>query len=352
MLFIKTWFKQIWAVIHARNLEFIRDKSALSWNILFPVLLMYGIYFGFNDIAKYNFKIGIIGQSSDVTQELIALPVVNLKYIKYVDVENKSKGLEALRRFSLDMLIEPTQKEYWFNNSSKEGYFLDQLIQKSVAGNFIYTRYRLDNELVKYSDWVLMGILVTNIMYSCLYGIGYVIVRYRKNGHLKRLQVTPLTGAQFLIAQVISRVGIVFVSSAIFAIGCYWLLKPTLAEHIDWISLGGIFLLGTLSFISLALLLCSRVTSEELSKGLIELVSWPMLICSGAWFSLESTHPWLQKFAYLLPATHFIEASRQTVLYGATFVDVIPNMIFLAGSTLLFFSFGIILFKWQSNPTQ
>lgn len=351
MKIIKQWFKQTWAIIHARNLEFVRDKSALSWTILFPLLLIAGMYFGFGDMSKYSFKVGVIGQTSALQQEFVALPIVDLEHINYVKMENEVKGLKSLNRFGIDMLIDPVHKKYWFNQQSKEGYFLDKFIQKSVAGNFLYTRINLENTPVRYVDWVWLGILVINIMYGCLYGIGYVIVRYRKNGHLKRLQVTPITVTQFLVAQVVSRVGIVFISNSLVILGCYFLLNPVLAGHIDFLTLGLIFLLGTLSFISLGLLLCSRVTSEELSRGLIELVSWPMLICSGAWFSLEGSHPWLQKFAYTLPSTHFIEALRQITLYGANLSDVMPNINFLAGSTFLFFLAGITLFKWQNNPT-
>jgi ABC-2 type transport system permease protein len=352
MLFTKQWFKQIGAIIWARNLEFFRDKAALSWNVLFPLLLIAGIYFGFNNDTTYSFKAGVVGQASDLKQELITLPIIDLNYIKYVDIENEAKGLQSLSRFGLDILIDPVHKEYWFNQESKEGYFLDKLIQKSMAGNLIYTRHHLNNTPVRYADWVWIGILVINIMYGCLYGIGYVLVRYRKNGHLKRLQVTPITITQFLLAQVVSRVGIVFASTSLVVLGCYFLLKPVLASHIDYVSLALVFLFGVLSFISLALLLCSRVTSEELSRGLIELVSWPMLICSGALFSLEGTHPWLLKFSSLLPSTHFIEASRQIALYGASFHDVWPNIEFLIGSMIIFFFIGIMLFKWQSNPTQ
>ena len=339
---LKQSLKQIGAMIHARNLEFFRDKAALSWTMLFPFVLILGMYFGMSDFSTYHFKVGVIGEATQV-------PIADLKYVKYIKIQDKATGLKSLKQFGVDFLIDPLEKNYWFNEKSKEGYFLDKLVQENLAGNLFYTRIQLENIPVRYVDWFGIGILVINIMYGCLYGIGYVIVRYRKNGHLKRLQVTPITVSQFLIAQVVSRIGIIFVSSSVVILGCFILLKPVLAEHLDYISLGLVFILGILSFISLGLLLCSRVTSEELSRGIIEMVSWPMLICSGAWFSLEGTHPWLQNFASLLPATHFIEGLRQIALYGATFSEILPHVMMLAGSTLVFFLLGIGLFKWQNK---
>lgn len=343
MLFLKRWLRQVGAIVYARNLEFIRDKAALSWSVLFPLLLIAGIYFGFNNVANYSYKIGVIGQTSQ------NLPLTDLDYIQYVPTDTKATGLKNLNRFSIDILIDPKAKEYWFNQASKQGYFLDKYLQKNDTS---YERHTLDTIPVRYPDWVWIGIVVINIMYGCLYGIGYVLVRYRKNGHLKRLQVTPITVTQFLIGQVVSRVGIVFFSALLVILGSYFILTPVLASPLDYASLGLVFLFGALSFISLALLLCSRVTSEELSRGLIELVSWPMLVCSGALFSLEGAHHWLLVFSNLLPSTHFIEASRQIVLYGAGFHEVWPHLQYLAGSTVVFFVIGILMFKWQSNLTR
>jgi ABC-type multidrug transport system permease subunit len=39
-----------------------------------------------------------------------------------------------------------------------------------------------------------------NMMFSALWGVGYVVVRYRKNGALKRLKVTPLNAFEYLTA--------------------------------------------------------------------------------------------------------------------------------------------------------
>jgi hypothetical protein len=58
---------------------------------------------------------------------------------------------------------------------------------------------------VRYVDWLLPGILGMNMMFSCLFGVGYVVVRYRKSGFLRRLSATPVTAFEFGAAQVLSR---------------------------------------------------------------------------------------------------------------------------------------------------
>ena len=54
-----------------------------------------------------------------------------------------------------------------------------------------------------------------NMMFSCLFGVGYVVVRYRKSGFLKRLHATPLTAFEFLTAQVLSRLVLILFVTAI-----------------------------------------------------------------------------------------------------------------------------------------
>ena len=50
-------------------------------------------------------------------------------------------------------------------------------------------------------------------------GVGYVIVRYRKNGVLRRLKATPLKAHEFLLAQVFARLVILM---GVFLIVFLW----------------------------------------------------------------------------------------------------------------------------------
>jgi len=52
--------KQFLAVLHARNMEFLRDRSALAWNLAMPFLLVIGLAFTFSGTNKEIYKIGVI----------------------------------------------------------------------------------------------------------------------------------------------------------------------------------------------------------------------------------------------------------------------------------------------------
>ncbi len=53
--------KKFVALFKARTMEFIRDRGALSWNILFPVLLVFGFAFAFSGYGDSLFTVGVVG---------------------------------------------------------------------------------------------------------------------------------------------------------------------------------------------------------------------------------------------------------------------------------------------------
>ena len=71
-----------------------------------------------------------------------------------------------------------------------------------------------------------------------------------------------------------------------------------------------ISLLGSICLISLGLLVSARLSSEELAGGVLNLITWPMMMLSGVWFSLEGTNPLVQKIARFLPLTHIVDSAR------------------------------------------
>ncbi len=184
-----------------------------------------------------------------------------------------------------------------------------------------------------------------NMMFSSLWGVGWVIVRYRKNGVLRRLRATPLSASEFLVAQVISRLLMVSAATALIYAGTYLLLDfPMRGSYAALILL---FFSGAVCMISLGLLVASRLRSEEMADGLLNLISWPMLLGSGVWFSMEGTHPVAQWGSQLLPLTHLVDGARSVMLDGAGVVEILPQAGLLLGIGAALLSIAARMFRWQ-----
>lgn len=334
--------RKIWALFKARNLEFVRDKGALSWNFIFPIFIILGISLAFNG-HRPMFKVGYLGDETKLKSELAE--VYDLPHIKLIKVDDWEKAKIQLQQHNFHLLINLMDTpDYWVNTLSREGQFLDKLLSTDTN----LERHELTNKQIGYVDWLLPGILAINMMYGALYGVGYVIVRYRKNGYLKRLQATPLRPFEFLCAQLGSRLVISQIVVTIVFIGCCLILKLNIQGN--YLLLLLLSILGSFSLIGLGLMLCSRVMSEELSRGLLEMMAWPMLLLSQAFISLDQAHVSLQWISKALPLTYLIHGWREVMYYGAGFKDIMPDMIFLTCFGFVCLLVGAKLFKW--HPSQ
>lgn len=340
-------FKRFWALVDVRNKEFLRDHAALAWNFLFPFLIVGGFGFAFSGNSQDFFKVGVHGAAP----QGIATDFFETQYVQFIPSTELGPQLEKLKRHQLDMVV--SSGKYWINSTSPKGYLLEKLLvgaQKSPTQTAekdtpLYEKQTVEGREIRYVDWLIAGIIGMNMMFSALFGVGYVIVRYRKNGVLKRLKATPLAAFDFLAAQIVSRVFLIVGVSAIVYGGSHAILKFQMFG--SYLDLSVILLLGTLCLISMGLLVAATVSSEEFAGGLLNLLSWPMMFLSGVWFSLEGMNPWIQKAAAIFPLTHVIEASRKIMTEGATLSMLGTQLWTLSILTVVFLAIGSITFKWE-----
>lgn len=334
--------KRFLAIFRARNREFLRDRSTLGWNLLLPVVLVVGLGFIFSDTHRPMFKVAVIHDAAELALE--GDPFLETEYVQFLDVNDRALYLERVSRHQVDMLLDLSAEppRYWINPDSPRGYVLEKMLPDAA-----YERGVVEGRQVRYVDWLVPGILGMNLMFSCLFGVGYVLVRYRKSGFLKRLNATPLHAFEFLAAQVASRLWlIVLITVAVF-------LGTDL--FLDYVMNGSYLLLllitvfGAVAMISLGLLVAARVASEELAGGLLNLVSWPMMILSGVWFSLDGTPAIVQWLSKLFPLTYLLDGARRIMIDGAGLRDVWLELAVLVGMSIVFLSLGAASFRWKTE---
>ncbi len=336
-------WNRIYALFVARNLEFFRDRSALAWSVLLPVLIIFVFAFAFTDDNPEKFKVGLVGAT---VPEGAATAFKNTKFIKFIDFDEAESALFKVERHQVDLLFEPGTRRYWINSTSPNGYIVEKLLIAAYAdSNETLERTLVEGDEIRYVDWVIPGVIAMNIMWGALFGIGYVIVRYRKFGVLKRLRATPVTAMEFLSAQILSRLWLlVIINAVIFAAMDFFV---DFRMHGSYFNLFLVFTLGCINLICCGLVVAARISSEEVANGVLNLFSWPMMFLSGVWFSLEGAHPAMQKFALLLPLTHVTDAAREIMIDGASIVQVGDHLLVLGISSLVLLYIGARIFQWE-----
>ena len=344
-------WRRILAILTARNREFYRDHAGLGWNIVMPILMVLAFAFIFSGEPEDQLKIGVLSADGSLPAER-APGLLILKYVRFVPVTDRESAVRKVERHQLDLLVDPrgVPPVYWVNLESPKGYLAERLLlwaeqQGSVDGVQAPERRTLSGTAVRYADWVLPGVLAMNVMFSSLWGVGWVIVRYRKNGVLRRLKATPLSPFEVLTAQVLSRLLVVMSASLVVYGGAALLLDFPMRGSYPALAL--VYAAGALCLISLGLIVSARLRTEELADGILNLISWPLLLLSGVWFSMEGTSRAAQFLSQLSPLTHLVGAARRIMIDGAGLTDVLPEILLLLGLAVAFLTLAARLFRWE-----
>jgi ABC-type multidrug transport system permease subunit len=344
--------KRLWIMIIARNREFFRDRAAFGWNFLFPFLIVAGFGLIFGGEAHRTFKVGVFPHATNgMVVDALNIPegFKRTEQVEFIGFEDRRTGLNRLAHHKIDFLLEagPPPHRYWVNDTAPKGYIIERLFAASLCpppAAHLAARGTIHGTPIRYLDWLFPGILGMNMMFSALWGVGYAVVRYRKNGVLRRLKATPLTAFEYLSAQMVSRIFLLMFTLVVVWTGCDLLFDfQVQGRYFDLLI---VFFVGSLSLAALGLILAARGTSEEFTTGVLNFISWPMMFLSEVWFSLEGAPAWVRASANIFPLKHLLDAARAVMNDGATLVDVSPQLGLLAAMTLLFLIVSAALFSW------
>ena len=332
--------KNLVALFLARNREFYRDRGSLAWSIVFPLILIFGLSFALTN-DRYVYKVGVLGDMAQARDALRDVPWLDT--IAYAD---EAQALKRLTRHQLDMVVRTGNAPlYWINTQSRKAFFLEKTLESVAPGKF--RRATVSGQEVGYVAWVVPGILSMSLMFSCLYGVGYVIVRYRDSGVLKRLRATPVSALEFLGAQAASRLLITVTTLALVFAGSHALLHFPVQG--SWLLLLLVAVTGALCMIALSLVCAARINSLELMNGLLNALSWPMMFLSGLWFSLDAAPAPVRLLSQLMPLTHVVDAARAVMLDGAGLRDILGDIAVLALMTVVLMALAARSFRWQKE---
>ena len=336
--------KHITAMIHARNMEFFRDRGTFFWNMIFPFFLIFGFAFAFSGDGEEVLTIGTFGDPPAAVTDADQPPAfLDMPGVSYRSYDDGAYAEDQVATHQIDLLIDWTREAYLVNVTSERGALAEQVLRSNGGG--MLTRAEISGEPIRYIDWFVPGVIGINMMFSSLFGVGFVIVRYRKNGVLKRLRATPLNSLEFVSAQMVSRLLIVTVTSIIVFAGANIFLNFMMKG--SYLLLLLVTVVSIIALISFGLVFAALFRSEEVASGVINVAVWPMLAFSGIFFSLENVPPVMRHISRVFPLTHFLEATRAVMLEGAGFAAISGNLAAMAVMTAVFLLVASLIFRWE-----
>jgi ABC-type multidrug transport system permease subunit len=331
--------------------EFLREKEAVFWVFIFPVLMTFALGIAFRNTAPDKTPVAIEAtmdaRANEVAQLLSASPEIT------ATVLSPTEAAQALRSGKVSIVIRPGNDsiEYRFDPTRPESraarLIVDDVLQRGGgrADTVKIGEEKVTEPGARYVDFLVPGLIGMNLMGSGLWGLGFTVVMARSRKILKRFAATPMRRSHYLFSFMLSR--LVFLVLEVAAVIVFAWLVFGFTVRGSWLSLALMTMLGGFTFSGIGLLVAARPTTIEGVSGLMNLVMLPMWLLSGTFFSSERFPQVLQPFIQALPLTAINNVLRAVMNEGAALSsNWIPIAVMFAWCVVSFVV-ALKIFKWQ-----
>jgi len=197
----------------------------------------------------------------------------------------------------------------------------------------------------RYIDFLIPGLMAMSIMNACLWGIGWSLIDLRIKKLLRRMVATPLRKPIFLLSHGLNRMILSAAELLLLYVFAYYYFGIIIQGSLWALLL--VFLCGYSAFAGIAVLISCRAQNTHSGNGLINLVSLPMLVLSGIFFSYHNFPEWVTQYVEVLPLTMLANSLRGIITEGIGLYDVILPSIGLVGIGCVCFALGLRFFYWH-----
>ena len=358
-------------LIHYR--EFIREPGILFWSIIFPVAMAWVLGIAFSKQNELVQQVAFIDDPVNMNSDLRLF----LKDAVYRDdpekegpaylektIQNEKLGktsykflmtdwdggLLLLKRGQVNLILReyPDSVEYYFDPLNPQAKMVYIMLSSAINDeNLVYETASINPLTQKgnrYIDFLIPGLLAMGIMNSLLWGISYALIDMRSKKLMRRMVATPMKRSEFLISIFIARLSITIIEALLLLAFAFAYFHISIQGSL--LALLLVFLSGNIAFSGIAILISSRTDNSRIGTGLINVITLPMTVLSGIFFSYHNfpdfAIPIIQKF----PLTMIADSLRSIFIEGAGLAQVSLNVMILALLGLICFGIGLRTYKW------
>lgn len=342
--------RTILIILQKEFIQISRNKMILPLLFVMPFIQL--ILLGYAaDFEVKNLNLHVIdNDQSDYSRGLIS----KFSASRYFNIVNSSfshkDGIKDLKKGDADLILEiPQDFELSLVNREKSPVHLDidavNGVKAGLAGAYasmIIREYNVDlitrttgktvmssigitwsnwfNPDMKYSTFMVPGIMVLLVTLVGTFLSAIIIVREKEIGTIEQLNVTPIKKYQFILGKLLP-----FLIIALLELS----LGLLVAKIVFGIHFQGSLLLVylfALVFLPVVLGIGLFISTVSYTQQQAMFISWFFLmifiLMSGLFTPIESMPIWAQKITWFNPIKYFIEFMRMVLLKGSTFKDV------------------------------
>ncbi len=335
-------------MVAIRLRESLRYPETIFWTFVFPALLAVALGIAFRSGGPGGGTVAVVaGEGADRIAGILAAD--NALAAEVLDRPEAQRRLRGGRAVLLVIPGDPLV--YRYDPARPESRLAkdraDRAIQRAAGRTdpVAVREEKVAERGARYIDFLVPGLLGMNLMGGGLWGIGWTIVEDRIK-KLLRLQVaTPMPRPAFLLSHVLVRLCYLPLEVAPLLVLSWLLFDVASASPLPSLLL--VAAAGTLSFAGIGILVASRPRTTAAISGLINVVSFPMIVVSGVFFSTERFPESVRSIVAFLPLTALVDALRAVMNEGSPLLSTAPELAVLAAWGIGGFGTGLALFRWK-----
>ncbi|WP_232327711.1 ABC transporter permease [Herbidospora yilanensis] len=338
----------------AMLLGWFRDRSALFFSILFP--LMFLVLFGgvFGDMGTSRLAVIQVGQVPLLEQGAAGLGEV-LEIQKSDDpaaAREKVKEGDVVAAISQqgDTLQVSYSAADQVRSGTVQGVLRQVVSQANAAGvpqRFTMTAQQVEDDSLKAIQYVTPGLLSWAVAMGAAFGAAATLVTWREKRILRRLRLAPVALGSVVGARVGVSVAIALIQTAIFLVVASLPFFGLQLSAYWWMSIP-LIIAGTLTFMAIGLVAGGLAKSAEAAAGISNLIVLPMAFLSGSFIPLDAAPGWLQTLSNVFPLKHLNQGLLDVMVRGQGPLSVLPELGIVLAFGLAISLIAMKVFRWDT----
>jgi ABC-2 type transport system permease protein len=341
------------------TLGFLRDRTAMFFTILFP--LMFLIIFGllFRDAGSSRSDIVQVGPVP-VLDNIQGDGRTQLEQVLNIQrSDDLEEALEDVRAGDVAAAVEQQGSQVivhfsaadQVNAGTVQAIMRDVVQSANLAASGATPRFNLEpvpveDASLKPIQYLTPGLLGWAVATGGIFGAALTLVTWRQKKVLRRLRLSPVRTPVVAGARIGVSIVIALVQGAIFlAVASLPAFGLQLSQY-WWMSIP-LLIAGTLAFFAIGQLAGSFTKTPEAASAVANLIVLPMAFLSGAFFPLQGAPAWLDAVSKVLPLRHLVDGLTDVMVRGQPPATVLPQLGILLGFAVVVGAVAVALFRWD-----